>query len=112
MQNLPRVNRGGRLIRSSGTKINSFTRGPATLQSTAQRQPAWLHGSVPERRSKPGRATIPLAERPRSVIDHLDVAEALLPRNIDKPPLALKIGLDLCLSRLPNIDHRLAVQHC
>src|SRR5882762_6992982 len=46
------------------------------------------------------------------VIDHLDVAEAPLPRDIDEvvlPPLALEIGLDLCLGRLPNIDHRLAL---
>jgi hypothetical protein len=49
------------------------------------------------------------------VIDHLDVVEAPLPRDINKfvlPPLALEIGLDLRLGRLPNIDHRFALQHC
>src|ERR671919_2121717 len=48
------------------------------------------------------------------VVDHLDVAEAPPPRDLDKlilPPLALEIGLDLGLGRLPNIDHRLALQH-
>ena len=48
------------------------------------------------------------------VVDHLDISEAPAPRHVDEfvlPPLALEIGLDLGLSGLPNIDHRLALQH-
>src|SRR5438270_13419592 len=49
------------------------------------------------------------------VIDDLVVMDAPLPRDINKlvlPPLALEIGLDLRLRRLPNIDHRLPLQLC
>ena len=48
------------------------------------------------------------------VVDHLDVAEAPAPGDVDElvlAPLALEIGLDLGLGGLPNIDHRLALQH-
>ena len=48
------------------------------------------------------------------VIDHLDLAETPAPRDIDElvlAPLALEVGLDLGLGGLPNIDHRLALQH-
>ena len=48
------------------------------------------------------------------VIDHLNIAEAPAPRDIDElvlPPLALEVGLDLGLGGLPNIDHRLPLQH-
>ena len=48
------------------------------------------------------------------VVDHLDVAEAPAPRDVDElvlAPLALEVGLDLGLGGLPDIDHRLALQH-
>ena len=48
------------------------------------------------------------------VVDHLDVAETPAPRDIDElvlPSLALEVALDLGLGGLPNIDHRLALQH-
>src|SRR5947208_13296714 len=82
----------------------------ASKHSTAPTSPAHSHATS---RSKPGRATI--GGPAEIVIDYLDVVEAPLPRDINKfvlPPLALEIGLDLRLSRLPNIDHRLALQHC
>ncbi len=48
------------------------------------------------------------------IIDDLDVAEAPAPRDIDElvlAPLALKVAVDLRLGGLPDIDHRLALQH-
>ena len=48
------------------------------------------------------------------VVDHLDVTEASPPRDIDElvlPSLALEVALNLGLGGLPNIDHRLALQH-
>src|SRR5439155_5322549 len=48
------------------------------------------------------------------IIGHLDVAEALAARDIDElvqAPLALKVAVDLRLGGLPDIDHRLALQH-
>ena len=48
------------------------------------------------------------------VIDHLDALEPVAPRLVNEfvlPSLAFEIGLNLRLSGLPNIDHRLALQH-
>jgi len=48
------------------------------------------------------------------IINHLDVTEAPAPGDIDElvlAPLALKVALDLRLGGLPDIDHRLALQH-
>src|SRR5262249_22297484 len=48
------------------------------------------------------------------LVDHFDLAEAALPRNIDElilASLALQIALDLRLGGLPNINPRLARQH-
>jgi len=53
----------------------------ASKHSTAPTSPPQ---SLATSRSKPGRATKPLAERPRVLVDHFDLAEAALPRDIDE----------------------------
>ena len=65
----------------------------------------------------------PLEARPRDhaargaaeiVVDDLDVPEAPASRQVDQlvlPTPALEVGLDLCWRRLPDVDHRLALQH-
>jgi hypothetical protein len=82
----------------------------ASKHNTARTSPAQSHATS---RSKPGRATIPLTERPRFIIiDHLNLAEAAAPSDIDElvlAPLALKIAVDLRLCGLPDIDHCLAL---
>ena len=48
------------------------------------------------------------------VVDHLDISEPPAPRDVNKlvlPVLALKVGLNLRLTGLPNIDNRFALQH-
>ena len=48
------------------------------------------------------------------VIDHLDIAEAPPPRDVDElivPSLVLQVALNLCLGGLTRVDHRLALQH-
>jgi hypothetical protein len=48
------------------------------------------------------------------VIDHLDIAEAPPPRDVDElivPSLALQVALSLCLGGLTRVDHCLALQH-
>ena len=67
-------------------------------------------------RSKRGRATKPMAERPRSssMSSIARKPKATFARGIDKfvlASLAFEIALDLRLSGLPNIDYRFAFQH-
>ncbi|SEF14651.1 hypothetical protein SAMN05444161_9005 [Rhizobiales bacterium GAS191] len=48
------------------------------------------------------------------VIDYLNLAETMVSRDVNElvlSSLTLEVGLDLRLRRLPNIDHRLALQH-
>src|SRR5207245_7837012 len=55
----------------------------------------------------------PAGRAAQVVIDHLDVAETSAPRLIDQfvlPALALEVGLDLCLRRLPDIHDGLALE--
>ena len=62
--------------------------------------------------TRPGRHSA--GGTPKVIVDHLDILEAAAPRLVDEfvlPSLAFEIGLNLCLSGLPNIDHRLALQH-
>jgi hypothetical protein len=83
----------------------------ASKQSTAPTCPA--HRAATNR-SKPGRSTVPLADRPEIVVNDLDVGEAAPPRDIDKlvlGPLALKVRLHLLRRRLAHIDDRLGLQH-
>jgi hypothetical protein len=73
-----------------------------------------LSGAQPRHQPlKAGPCHHPAGGAAEIVIDHLNVAEAPLPPEIDEVvlPLALEIGLDLFLGGLPNIDHRLALQH-
>jgi hypothetical protein len=61
-----------------------------------------------------GRTTIPLAKRPRPSSITSPSRNPRRRATIDElvlAPLALELGLDLCLGGLPNINHRLALQH-
>src|ERR1700675_455080 len=49
------------------------------------------------------------------VVDHLDVAEAAAPSNLDElvlSALALEVCLNLGRSGLPHINHRFALEDC
>lgn len=80
-------------------------------QRTAPTSPALSNAT---RRSKPGRATVPLADRPRSSsIDDLDIAKPTalcLCHQLVQATLALEVRLDLVLCRLTNVSYRLALE--